>query len=229
MERSKRLGRLRHALLERLVHYYYFVTEQQEHGCGDTVTSTRIARLMQMDDTLVRKDLAAIGVRGYPRVGFKCSEVADAIRKVLGFDETYRAVIIGIGWLGSAMASYRGFSRYGLEICGLFDCDPVKIGLMRDNLVVLPMERLPLVVRQQGVSMAILTVPVDAAQEVADFAVAAGVKAIWNFASTNLELAEAVLVRHEHISVGLAELGYQLKQAGAAGPPDAPAGKEAEA
>lgn len=212
MHNFDRNGNFSHALLERLIHYFYFVSERLEAGSGETVTSTQIARMVHMDDTLVRKDLAAIGVRGHPRVGFRSAEVYEAIRKVLGFDQPFRGVIIGIGHLGSAMASYYGFSRYGLEIAGLFDNDPVKIGLTSGDLVILPLDRLELVTRERDVRVAILTVPPDAAQEVAERAIAAGIKTLWNFASANLIIPEDVFVRHEHISVGLAELSYHLKR-----------------
>jgi redox-sensing transcriptional repressor len=203
--------RLKHTLLERLVHYYHFLSDRLEHGNGETVTSTEIAALVNMDDTLVRKDLAAIGVRGLPRVGFKAAEVVTAIRELLAFDRKTRAVIIGMGRLGGAFASYPGFARYGLEVCGLFDSDPIKVGLMSGGLVVLPIDRLPLVVGGKGVGIAMLTVPPEAAQEVADLAVSAGIKAIWNFASTNVRVPEGVYVRHEHIAAGLAELSYSLR------------------
>jgi redox-sensing transcriptional repressor len=203
---------LSHALLERLMHYYYFVGEQILAGGGrDTVTSTEIAQLIHMDDTLVRKDLASIGVRGYPRVGFKATEVLEAIRRVLGFDRTYRAVVIGAGRLGSAMASYRGFTKYGLEICSIFDKDPAKVGVRMGHLVIQPLEDLAIVVEGKKVQIAILTVPPEVAQKVVDFAVSSGIQAIWNFASTSLKAPEHVFIRHEHISIGLAELSYHLK------------------
>jgi redox-sensing transcriptional repressor len=165
-----------------------------------------------MDDTLVRKDLAEIGVRGLPRVGFRVVEVVNAIRELLDFNHKTRAVIIGMGRLGSAFASYAGFARYGLEVCGLFDNDPIKIGLMTNGLVVLPVARLPLVVGGKGVGIAMITVPPEAAQDVADLAVSAGIKAIWNFASARIAVPDTVFVRHEHIAVGLAELRYNLRR-----------------
>ena len=203
---------LKHTVLERLMHYYHFVGEQLENGQGATVTSTQIAELLHMDATLVRKDLAAIGVRGIPRVGFNAREVLGTIREILGFEEVSRGVILGAGRLGGAMASYHGFARYGLKICALFDCEPTKIGTGWAGYVVQPLENLPQVVREEQIDLAILTVPAEAAQSVATFAIDAGVKVLWNFANTNIHVPEEVFVRHEHISVGLAELSYRLKR-----------------
>ena len=212
MKRDSAHKQLKHALLERLMHYYHFLLGEPGGAMPDTVTSTQIAQLVHMDDTLVRKDLAAIGVRGHPRVGFRSAEVLSAIRGVLGFNAAFRAVVIGAGRLGSALVSYPGFAALGMEIVGLFDNAPQKAGLTLGRYPVQTMPSLPTVVRNCEVSLAIITVPPRAAQDVADQAVAAGVKAIWNFASTNLTAPDGVFVRHEHISVGLAELSYQLSR-----------------
>jgi redox-sensing transcriptional repressor len=211
MSEGKNQPEMKHALIERLMHYYQFVNDRLDTA-GSTVTSGEIAELVQMDDTLVRKDLAALGVRGQPRVGFNVADVLAAIREVLGFDEALRAVLVGVGQLGGAIASYPGFARYGLDICGIFDSDPDKIGQLRGRQVILPMGRLPIVVRGRGVSTAILTVPSEATQEAADQVIRAGVKAIWNFGNMKLKAPEDVYVRHEHISTGLADLSYHLKQ-----------------
>lgn len=210
MKRSN-CANLKHTLLERLVHYYYFVGEQAAHGESSAVTSTQIAELIHMDDTLVRKDLAAIGVRGYPHLGYKATEILNAIRDVLGFNRAYRAVVIGAGRLGGALASYRGFARYGMEIAGVFDADEKVVGQAVDSHAVRHMDTLPAFVRRENVALAVLTVPAGAAQEAADSAVAAGIRALWNFASASLTVPHGVFVRHEHISAGLAELSCHLK------------------
>jgi redox-sensing transcriptional repressor len=215
MSKTADMPALKHAFLERLVHYYHFVSDRMRDAeDGATVTSTEIAGLIHMDDTLVRKDLAAIGVRGLPRVGFRSAEVVDAVRLLLGFDQSYRSVLVGAGRLGGAMASYGGFTRYGLEIVGIFDNDPDKVGAFITPHRVRPLEELTEVVRQRQAELAILTVPPSAAQEAADRVVEAGVRAIWNFASAIVTTPESVFVRHEHISVGLAELSHHLKHSG---------------
>ena len=207
----------KHAFVERLMHYYHFISERFVEEDSATVTSDEVAKLVHMDATVVRKDLAAIGVRGMPRVGFRAGDVLAAISELLGFNESCKAILVGVGRLGSAMASYHGFAPYGLEICGLFDSDPTKVGLIGGGKVVLHVRRIASVVQKHDVRLAILTVPREAAQEMADCVVEAGVKAIWNFASTSISVPEGVVVRHEHISVGFAELRYLLKH------PDLPA------
>jgi redox-sensing transcriptional repressor len=206
----KKNGRLNHAMIERLMHYYYFLSQRLEEEDGGHVTSAGIARPMHMDDTLVRKDLAAIGVRGYPRTGYRSAEVLPAIRCVLGFDEMHRAVIIGAGRLGGALASYRGFAPFGIEITGVFDIAPHKAGLIMGNCQIQPMSALARHARERKVDMAILTVPRGAVEEAADAAIRAGIRALWNFASASLEVPEGILVRNEHIALGLAELSCEL-------------------
>lgn len=230
MGRKRVTDTLRHALLERLMHYYYYVGERLDlvngrHAPGEgllTVSSAEIAQFLNMDDTLVRKDLAAIGVRGYPRVGFRAVEVMRAIRDALGFNDVYKAIIVGAGRMGGALATYTDFSKYGLFVVAAFDVDADKHGRLLGDIEILPMQDLEKTIIEHGVRLAILTVPVDPAQDIADRLVAAGVRAIWNFAPTKLTTPDHVVVRHEHISVGLAELAYHLKRLQGIGTPDSP-------
>jgi redox-sensing transcriptional repressor len=200
------------------MHYHYFVGAKlsgREKIVGlpkETVSSAEIAEFLKMDDTLVRKDLAAIGVRGYPRVGFRSAEVLQAIRGVLGFDSALPTAIVGCGRLGGALAAYSGFAEYGVRIVAAFDDDPLKHGAVTGQVTIQPLENLETLISANGIRMAILTVPPEPAQALCDRLVAAGVEAIWNFAATTLSVPEHVVVRHEHISVGLAELAYHLKR-----------------
>ena len=205
-------GILKHALLERLFHYYHAVGEAlPDHG-RNAVTSTQIAEFLHLDDTQVRKDMALIGVRGVPRVGFRRTEVLETIFNLLGFDKGCAGIVVGAGRLGGALASYQGFQRYGLRIVALFDNAPNKTGLMWGHYVVQPMEHIAAIVARDAVRMAVLTVPAEATQRAAEQVIAAGVRAIWNFAPAAVVAPPDVFVRHEHISVGLAELSYHLKE-----------------
>jgi redox-sensing transcriptional repressor len=212
MAKKRRPATLNKLVLERLMHYYRLVMDQIQEQPNGWVSSAQVAELLNMDDTLVRKDLAAIGVRGRPRVGFSASELLSAIRNTLGFNETYSGVIVGAGRLGGAIASYPGFHKYGLRIVALFDVDEKRTGESQGGIVIEPLDRLEAVIAEQAVPLAILTVPAEAAQELADRLVTAGVRAIWNFAPVSLDVPDHVFVRQEHISLGLAELAYFLKR-----------------
>lgn len=203
--------------LERLVHYYHALRERSPERPRSnapammTFSSAQLATLLDIDATQVRKDLAAIGVRGAPRVGFRTDEALAAIRRTLGFDQDYKGVLIGVGQLGGALAAYARFSHYGLRLVGLFDADREKHGQRFGRLVVQPLSRLAAAVRSRQVRLAVLAVPAFAAQEVTDEVIAAGIDTLWNFAPTRLTVPAHVYVRNEHISVGLGELAYALQ------------------
>jgi len=204
-----RLGRL---VLERLIRYYRFLSESTARNAVPTVTSAQIAEALDIDPTQVRKDFAAIGLIGMGRVGFDVCEVCRAIRAALGFDQKYEAVLIGTGHLGGALLAYPGFARYGLHIAAAFDSDKRKIGGTIAGCTVKPMRAMKPFIKRHKIRLAILTTPVEVSQKLTDRLVSAGVKAIWNFTPTGLAVPDGVLVRNEHISIGLAEITYHLKQ-----------------
>jgi redox-sensing transcriptional repressor len=203
-----RLGRL---ALERLMRYYRFLSGLTAGKRVRAVTSAQIAEALDIDPTQVRKDLGAIGLQGMGRVGFEVCEVCRAIRLVVGFDQKYEAVLIGAGHLGSALLAYVGFASYGLDIVAAFDCDPAKVGVQIAGHTVRRMAGLKAFIQSRKIRLAILTTPAEVSQTLADRLVSAGVKAIWNFAPTRLTVPAGVLVRNEHMSIGLSEIAYHIK------------------
>jgi redox-sensing transcriptional repressor len=143
-------------------------------------------------------------------VGYEVCEVCRAIRLVFGFDQPFPAVLVGAGHLGTALLSYPGFVRYGLRIVAAFDNDPKKVGKHIEEVKVHGIRSLKPYVRKHQIRMAILTTPVAVSQTMTDRLVSAGVKAIWNFSPTRLAKPDSVLVRNEHISLGLAQVAYHL-------------------
>jgi len=209
------LARLRRLVLERLMQYYRFLSELTARKPVNTVTSAQIADALDIDPTQVRKDFGAIGLTGMGHVGFDVCEVCRAIRVVLGFEQKQEAVLIGTGHLGGALLAYSGFERYGLNIVAAFDNDKRQVGSALAGCTIKSMRTMKPFVRQHQIRLAIITTPAEVSQELADRLVAAGVVAIWNFSPTRLKVPPGVLVRNEHISKGLAEIAYHLKQSGA--------------
>jgi redox-sensing transcriptional repressor len=191
--------------------YYRFLTELTANKPVPTVTSAQIAAVLDVDPTQVRKDFAAVGLQGMGRVGFEVCEVCRAIRVVLGFDQQYEAVLVGAGHLGGVLLAYRGFARYGLRIVAAFDNDRYKIGSKIAGLTVRPTSGLKQFIQRRQIRLAILTTPEEVAHKLADRLIAAGVKAIWNFTPVRLTAPPGVLVRNEHISMGLSQIAYHLK------------------
>ena len=198
------------------MHYHHVLGAGMPGGGRPYFSSAELAELLHIDDTLVRKDFAVIGLRGIPRRGYPLVAAQQRIAEALGFDRRYRAVLVGAGALGSALAHYDGFSAYGLQLVGIFDCDVLQIGRRIGRLVVQPMTRLATTLRRRAPTLGILAVPVPTAQGVAEQLVDGGIRTLWNFAPTRLLLPEEVFVRHEHISVGLGELAHHLKAASSA-------------
>jgi redox-sensing transcriptional repressor len=192
--------------------YYRFLSDSHTKRRGPTVTSAEIADALDIDPTQVRKDLGSIGIVGMGRVGFETCEVCRSIRAALGFDREVDAVLIGAGRLGSAIMSYHGFSRYGLEIVAAFDNDKKLKGRKVAGRVIKPMQALRPFVDKNDVLLAIITTPATVSQNIADRLVDIGIKAIWNFSPTRLIVPPGVLVRDEHISLGFAEIAHHLSQ-----------------
>lgn len=192
--------------------YKRFLSERGGRRTTGTVTSSEIAQALDIDPTQVRKDLAAVGVRGRGRVGFDVTDVVEKIRGVLGFDQTHLAILVGAGHLGGALISYRGFARYGLRVVAAFDSDASKIGQEIAGCPIRHTRYMRAFIIRHQIKLAILATPVEAAQRIADRVVAAGIKAIWNFTPTRLSVPRGVFVRDEHISLGLAPLAHYLAE-----------------
>ncbi len=207
------LARLRRLVVERLMRYYRLLSDSNTKLQGPTVTSAEVASALDIDPTQVRKDLGSIGIVGMGRVGFETCEVCRAIRSALGFDREVDAILVGAGRLGSALMTYQGFTRYGLEIVAAFDNDKKLQGRKVSGIAVKPMRALRPFVENHGIQLAIITTPAGVSQHIADRLVDLGIKAIWNFSPTRLIVPPGVLVRDEHISLGFAEIAHHLSQA----------------
>lgn len=182
---------------------------------GDqTISSTKISDVFDLDPVLVRKDLASIGITGQARLGFPVRALIDGIERFLGWDKVSEAFVIGAGNLGRALAGYGGFEEHGLKIVALFDSDPDKIGRLIAEKPVMDMTKFAPLVERMHVPIAILTVPADAAQVAADAAAAAGIKAIWNFTPTKLTLPDGIIVEQVNLAASLAVLSSRLVSAG---------------
>lgn len=193
------------AMLERLALYYQIATRSGEDG-HEAISSAYLSNLVGIDPTLVRKDMAAAGITGRPKVGYAIAEVLKHLDDVLGLTDRNDAILIGCGDLGSAIVRYPGFSRYGLKIAGIFDLDASKIGKAIGSHRVLPMEKCKSFIEIFRIEIAILTVPDTAAQDIADWLVGKGIKAIWNFAPIQLRAPDDVAVRNENLAIGLTQL-----------------------
>ena len=174
------------------------------------VSSGLIAEALGMGEVLVRKDLAYTSATGRPRVGYIRDELIAALEDFLCCNGRRNAVIVGIGALGRAILSYGGFSNYGIEIVAAFDSDPVKIGTYVADKPVYDIAEAADKMKKHGAEMAILCVPAQHAQEVANLLIDNGIKAILNFAPVLIKAPENVVVRHIDVAANLAILSSMI-------------------
>ena len=180
---------------------------------NEWISATNLATDLRLIPIQVRKDMACTGVEGKPKIGFKIDELILAIEHHLGWDNTTDAVLIGAGNLGNALAGYKGFENYGLNIVAIHDSDPEKVGQKVAGISIKSMKVLEKTIHKLGINIAILTVPGEVAQEIAERLVAAGIKGIWNFAPENLKLPADIIVQRTDLGTSFAELSSKLKNA----------------
>jgi len=179
-----------------------------------TLSSRELGQALGYTDAQVRKDLAYFGHFGQPGIGYPVEDVISRIRSILGTDKMWQVVLVGAGNIGQALATYRGFLKKGFQIVAVFDSNPAKIGNRigrPPGIEVLPMDRLAGVVASERVRMGIMAVPADAAQQVAEAMLAAGIKGILNFAPASLVVPEHIPVIPVELSVHLEQLAFQIR------------------
>ncbi len=206
------LGELPRPVIERLARYHQITSRAGAAGQSH-VSSAELAALVGVDATMVRKDMAAVAIAGRPKLGYFIGDVVSRLERVLGLEQRKDAVLVGAGSLGSAIARYGGFARFGLKLCGIFDSDPARIGQSVGEHVVLALEKCGSVIEIFGVRIAILTAPASAAQQLAELLVERGIRGLWNFAPVDLRVPAGVVVRNENLALGLAQFLHQLSLA----------------
>ena len=180
----------------------------------ETVSSPEVAKSLDLRDAQVRRDLAGLGSLGRRGVGYKIPALVAAIRSALGIDREWRAVVVGAGNLARALLRYRGFRERGFRIVALFDSDARKVGERIEELIVAPIADLKRIVREQNVELALVAVPSEAAQEVGERLIDAGVRGVLNFAPTVLRLPSHVRVVNVDLTIQLEQLAFQVQTHG---------------
>ncbi|HEX7653450.1 MAG TPA: redox-sensing transcriptional repressor Rex, partial [Verrucomicrobiae bacterium] len=194
----------------RLSIYSRCLTRLRENSIG-TVSSEALAKAAGVKPTQLRKDLAYFGTFGTRGLGYDVAELSAKISEELGTSSLQPVILVGVGNLGLALISYRGFEKEGFEILAGFDADPDRKRDKKTTLPILPMEAMPKYVRDHNVRMAILSVPVAVAQEVANTLINCGVTGILNFAPIVLAVPEEVMVNNVNLAIELENLSYFIQ------------------
>jgi len=192
---------------------YLRVFSQIEASGDRTVSSRQLAELSGINPAQVRKDLAYFGQFGRRGVGYDVVELKGQIRGILGLDREWNCAIIGVGHLGMALLMYRGLKAYGFNIVAAFDSDPDKISWELEGVPVYDIADLPRVARDKKLEIAVLTVPAQAAAEVAPLIAQAKIPAVLNFAPVQLQLPAGVMLRQVDFASELEALTYHLRKA----------------
>lgn len=205
-------SRLSRASVNRLSLYLHRLEGFLREG-AETVSSGQLGQALGISGAQVRKDLAYLGNLGHRGIGYPAQALIAAIRRTLGIDRDWAAVLVGVGNLARALLRYRGFQQQGFRIVALFDADAGKIGDRIEGLEVFPPARLRQVVRATHAELALLTVPAEHAQAVADELVAAGISGILNFAPTVLHLPAHVSLVSVNLAIQLEQLAFRVQLA----------------
>jgi redox-sensing transcriptional repressor len=197
------------ALLGRLPRYLAHLKSMTDEE-RPYVSSASVAAALGLGKVLVRKDFAKVSDRGHPKTGYLRRGLIVDMEAFLGYHTTTEAVVVGTGKLGGALLDYSGFREYGLDVVAGFDAAQEKRRTDAGKTVY-PMEELSSYCQAKGICMGILTVPVGIAQTVCNRMVESGIRAIWNFAPTHLDVPAGVHVHNENLAASLTELRMQLK------------------
>lgn len=191
----------------RLSIYLRCLARLKENGIG-TVSSEALAKAAGVKPTQLRKDLAYFGTFGTRGLGYEVTDLSQKISEELGTSRLQPVILIGVGHLGLALLSYRGFEKEGFEIIAAFDAEPRRKRDKETKQPIYGMNELKEFVKTQNIKMTILTVPAVAAQEVANQLVDAGVTGILNFSPIVLSVPEEVMVNNVNLAIELENLSY---------------------
>ena len=175
-----------------------------------TISSSKLGNLLGITDAQVRKDFAYFGQFGYPGVGYRCEELIDNIRRILGTDRVWPVALIGCGNLGQALLGYGGFEKQGFRVVMAFDVDDRLVGSKIGQIPVAHLDELARWQSELELNLAMLAVPFTAAQPVAEQLVAAGITGILNFAPVTLNLPKTVSVVGVDLAMELEQLAFAV-------------------
>ncbi len=197
------------AVIKRLPRYYRYLGELMESGV-ERISSNELSERMNVTASQIRQDLNNFGGFGQQGYGYNVAYLYNEIAQILGIDKTHYMIIVGAGNLGQAIANYTNFEKRGFVVKGLFDVNPRLEGLTVRGIPIQNLDMMPNFIKEYQIEIAALTIPKTRAAEVVEILVKSGIRAIWNFAHTDLKVPEGVIVENVHLSESLMRLSYNL-------------------
>lgn len=206
MEESKKISS---AVIRRLPRYYRYLGELIESDV-QRISSKELSARMKVTASQIRQDLNNFGGFGQQGYGYNVKYLYDEIAKILGIDTSHNMIVVGAGNLGRAICNYGDFEKRGFIIKGVFDSNKKIAGEKIRDIEIRMMDELADFIKKEKIEIAALTIPKQAAKEIGKLVADAGVKAIWNFAHTDLNLSDDVIVENVHLSESLMRLSYAI-------------------
>jgi redox-sensing transcriptional repressor len=206
-----RLTKIPEMTIRRLSIYTRCLLQLEEDGVK-TISSQELAERFNLNSAQVRKDLAYFGEFGVRGIGYYVAGLKAELQRILGLDREWPVALVGLGNLGSALFHYKGFSRQGFRIAIVFDDDPAKAGREIGGVPIVSTRDVAREVKARAIQIAVLAVPADAAQGVADQLVAAGIKAVLNFAPARIRVPKDARLKNVDLSIELETLSFYLAQ-----------------
>jgi redox-sensing transcriptional repressor len=197
--------------LRRLPKYYHYLKRVQGTG-QEIISATQMAEDLGIHHTQVRKDLAATGSQGKPKVGHRVEDLLVSIEAFLNWNNYSEAFLVGAGNLGSALLGYTDFEKAGIRIVAAFDSSPAKVGRKIHGVDVFPTSQFEQLAEERRIAIGIITVPADRAQQIAETMVRSGLQAIWNFAPITLDVPEEIIVENVELYASLAIFSRKLEE-----------------
>lgn len=197
------------AVIKRLPRYYRYLGEILDSGM-ERISSGELSSRMKVTASQIRQDLNHFGGFGQQGYGYNVKYLHEEIGKILGLDQSHNMIVVGGGNMGQALSKYASFERNGFKIKGIFDVNPDLIGKTIGNIKIHPIEEIRDFIKDENIEIAALTLPKAAAPEMTDILVSCGIKAIWNFAHTDLSVPKDVVVENVHLFDSLLRLSYNL-------------------
>ncbi|HIU02281.1 MAG TPA: redox-sensing transcriptional repressor Rex [Candidatus Onthocola gallistercoris] len=204
-----RKGEISKAVIRRLPRYYRYLGELLQNGVV-RISSKELSERMKVTASQIRQDLNNFGGFGQQGYGYNVEYLHEEIGKILGLDVTHNMIIIGAGNLGQALANYN-FEKVGFHLIGIFDINPRFEGVSVRGIEIQMLDTLEDFLAKNKVDVVTLTVPKRPAVDLAHHLVDLGIKAIWNFAPTDLNLSEDVCVKNVHLNESLMTLSYEYR------------------
>jgi len=208
---NKSFSNISMAVIRRLPKYHRYLKDLLDKEVY-RISSKELSKLIGFTASQIRQDLNCFGGFGQQGYGYNVEELYSEIGRILGLDKTYKIIIIGAGNLGQAIANYTSFEKSGFELLALFDINPRLIGMKIRDIPFRDIDEIEQFTLENKVDIAVISTPKELAQAVVERLNPQNVKAIWNFAPTDLKVSDDIIVENVHLSESLYTLSYLLNE-----------------